>query len=162
MVQSTAHPFLAGMYSFHDAALHHLTSPQPSATVNTSTGHRKERAGIVMGMHREMATDCCIGLRQYFAALVPVFSMQSPHCLTGDPQRDLSSCIRLSFDPRDTWVNGIYENSRHATFMVDFAGMKLQLLSSHDCGKFRQTSFKDWTDLRIKLSRFIRENTRTA
>ena len=113
-----------------------------------------------MGINVEHATATCITFRRVFSESVPVFSMQSPQSLTGNHERDLSSCIRLSFDPKDSWQNDIYENSRYATFMVDWAEKKIRLLTSWQCEKFRQTSFKDPVDLAAKLSKFIAANKR--
>jgi hypothetical protein len=109
-----------------------------------------------MGVNNEQAIECCITLRRDMMCVIPVFSMESPHSLTGNHDRDLSSCIRLSFDRKDIWKNGIYENSRYATFMVDFVARKVKLLSAGVGTKFRQTSFKDATDLILKLRGFIR------
>jgi hypothetical protein len=108
------------------------------------------------------ATVLCVNFRRMFTELVPVFSMESPRSLTGNHNRDLSSCIRLSFDKKETWTNGIYENSRYATFMVDWAQRKVKLLSSHGCENFRLYTFKDAAGLAKRLSEFVRANTKTA
>ena len=49
-----------------------------------------------------------------------------------------SNFVHLSLDPKDSWINGIYHNSRYAIFSI--ADGKLELISKGlDMPKFRKS-----------------------
>jgi hypothetical protein len=50
--------------------------------------------------------------------------------------------INVSMDEKQTWSNGIFENSRHAKFMLNSDG-KLELLCKNRTAKFRAGKVKD-------------------
>lgn len=47
-----------------------------------------------------------------------------------------SIMIRLSLDARETWSNGIFENSRYMLIMIDTKDLRLEHFSGYGCGKF--------------------------
>lgn len=51
--------------------------------------------------------------------------------------------LKVSLDSRETWVNGIYENSRYAIFCVSVNTGKVEMISGHNVGKFRKCSVKN-------------------
>lgn len=54
----------------------------------------------------------------------------------------VSVSFKLSLDKRETWVNGIYENSRYSTFILHCGENKLTQLSFHGANKFRKSACK--------------------
>lgn len=50
--------------------------------------------------------------------------------------------INVSLDEKQTWNYGIFENSRHAKFMLSYTG-KLELLCKNRTAKFRAGKVKD-------------------
>lgn len=92
------------------------------------------------------------------AASMPFVQLSKPHGITGNSARDLTMHIKISYDQRSTWENGIYQNSRHAIFMVDFIDQKLMLLSGYGVGKFRRCSFKNDADCYARLRAFLEAN----
>ncbi len=62
----------------------------------------------------------------------------------------------LGFEPRDSWANGILENSKHAKFIFHFSDMTLQIVTSHKTEKMRKTKFKDPQDGLAKLDKWVK------
>ncbi len=54
----------------------------------------------------------------------------------------VSVSFSLSLDKRDTWTNGIYENSRYSNFILHCGENKLTQLSFHRVNKFRKSACK--------------------
>lgn len=51
--------------------------------------------------------------------------------------------LTISLDPRNTWENGIMENSRYARFSWDTQTSKLEMFSGgYKCAKFRKCTVK--------------------
>lgn len=63
--------------------------------------------------------------------------------------------ISISLDQRDTWVNGIFENSRYAKFMFSCDKGKLEQLGSWKVNKFRKATIKTDEDVVRKLLTWI-------
>lgn len=63
--------------------------------------------------------------------------------------------LRISLDPKTTWINGILENSRYAMFSFDYPNQKIQLFSGHGTAKFRKCSFKSNEDALKKIQLWI-------
>lgn len=63
--------------------------------------------------------------------------------------------ISISLDQRDTWINGIFENSRYAKFMFSCDTGKLEQISGHSVNKFRKATIKTDEDVVRKLLAWI-------
>jgi hypothetical protein len=63
--------------------------------------------------------------------------------------------IAISLDQRDTWINGIFENSRHSKFMFSCDTGKLEQISGHKVNKFRKATIKTDEDVARKLLAWI-------
>jgi hypothetical protein len=63
--------------------------------------------------------------------------------------------ISISLDQRDTWINGIFENSRHSKFMFSCDTGKLEQLTSWKVNKFRKATIKNDEDVVRKLLAWI-------
>ena len=50
-----------------------------------------------------------------------------------------SIIIKVGLDERDTWINGIFQNSRHAMFSIH-GDMKLEMFTCWSVPKFRKCS----------------------
>ena len=75
--------------------------------------------------------------------------------LGGDP----SVTGVLGFEPKESWTNGILENSKHAKFMFHFSDMTLQIVSSYKTEKMRKTKFKDPQDGLAKLDKWVKSQS---
>jgi hypothetical protein len=56
----------------------------------------------------------------------------------GGPQRG-SLLLTISLDAKESWPNGILENSRYAKFHINWDGA-MELISGHGMAKFRKTN----------------------
>jgi len=65
-----------------------------------------------------------------------------------------SIMIKLSMDPKDSWSNGILQNSRYAMFDYHVDG-SLELFSGHGLPKFRKTRTKSADDALAKINKFL-------
>lgn len=74
----------------------------------------------------------------------------------GGPAR-ASVGFSLSLDPRSTWSNGIFENSRHARFSIDVADGSIALIASWKVPKFRKAKFKTNADAVAKIMKWVHE-----
>lgn len=63
--------------------------------------------------------------------------------------------VSVSLDQRDTWINGIFENSRHSKFMFHCDTSKLEQLTSWKVNKFRKATIKTDDDVVRKLLAWI-------
>lgn len=69
--------------------------------------------------------------------------------------------VRLSLDSKDSWANGIFQNSRHAIFEV--RGDKLSLIAKHyELPKFRKSKVKDSEDVALKIMIWVAKSNETT
>ena len=62
--------------------------------------------------------------------------------------------INISLDNKETWQNGIYQNSRYAQFAIH-QDMKLELISRHYLlGKHRKCKVKTTQDVVAKIQKW--------
>lgn len=62
--------------------------------------------------------------------------------------------VRISLDPKDSWANGIFQNSRYAIFSV--SDSKVELISkSYELPKFRKVKIKNDEDVALKIMRWV-------
>jgi hypothetical protein len=62
--------------------------------------------------------------------------------------------IKISLDDKDTWVNGIYHNSRYSMFHLN--GGKLEQFSrNHKLPKFRKATIKSVDDVANKILNWV-------
>jgi hypothetical protein len=61
-----------------------------------------------------------------------------------------SMMLTASLDPKDTWINGILENSRYGKFHIDYNGT-MEMHSGYGVAKFRKCKIKGTQDLISKL-----------
>jgi hypothetical protein len=67
-----------------------------------------------------------------------------------------SIIISISLDPRDTWINKIYENSRHMRFHLDRDGTLEQFQREYKIKtKFRKTRARSIEDVINKINSYI-------
>lgn len=66
-----------------------------------------------------------------------------------------SLIITVSLDARETWNNGILENSRYAKFYLGTTDNKLEMISGHGGAKFRKCSVKTPEELAIKIDSWV-------
>jgi hypothetical protein len=65
-----------------------------------------------------------------------------------------SIIIKLTLDDEDTWVNGIYHNSRYSMFHLN--GGKLEQFSrNHKLPKFRKATIKSVDDVANKILNWV-------
>ena len=79
----------------------------------------------------------------------------------GGPERP-SVCITFAFDPRDTWVNNILENSKYAKVLVHFNADgtgKFSAAGSWQVTTIRQTKVKNIDDAFAKLAKWVSAQT---
>ena len=75
----------------------------------------------------------------------------------GGPSR-VSVMLAISLDPKSSWINGIYENSRYMRFHVQYDGVLEQFaLWSSSVKKFRKARFKTIDDAINKINKYIEE-----
>lgn len=102
------------------------------------------------------------------AKLIPVPYVRTSVSQIGGPHR-ASTIVTVGFDPRETWTNGIFENSRYARFDVSpgpqfspYAGKStteptIELISGHGVPKFRKARFKTPADAIAKIAKWASE-----
>lgn len=67
-----------------------------------------------------------------------------------------SVMLTVSLDPRETWVNGILENSRFARLTFNYPERSIELFSGdHRVNRFRKTRFKTPQDAVAKVEKWI-------
>lgn len=62
--------------------------------------------------------------------------------------------VRVSLDPKDKWVNGIYHNSRYSMFTIRDGKIE-QIARHYDLAKFRKSKFKGFDDAVSKLKKWF-------
>lgn len=62
--------------------------------------------------------------------------------------------LAIALEPKATWKNGIFENSRYGQFSIDYTGT-MELFSSHGTAKFRKTKVKNVDEVIKKLETWI-------
>lgn len=83
-------------------------------------------------------------------ALVHRFPFVKVNRMTLGGEERASFSISISLDPRESWANGIYQNSRYRQFMVNADG-SLYEISGYGTPRFRKTKVKEITDVVRKL-----------
>ena len=64
--------------------------------------------------------------------------------------------FNTSLDAKDTWVNGIYQNSRFAQFRWDITDKKVYIIAkSFEMPKFRKSSAKTEDEARAKVDAYL-------
>jgi hypothetical protein len=74
--------------------------------------------------------------------------------LGGDDKASI--LISISLDKKETWKNGIYQNSRYRQFHM-YDG-KIESISGYGCEKFRKASVKDANDAVDKIIKWVQKN----
>jgi hypothetical protein len=102
------------------------------------------------------------------AKSIPVPYVRTSVSQIGGPHR-ASTIVTVGFDPRETWTNGIFENSRYARFDVSpgpqfspYAGKStteptIELISGHGVPKFRKARFKTPAEAIAKIAKWASE-----
>jgi len=62
--------------------------------------------------------------------------------------------LTVSLDPKDSWKNGILQNSRYGQFSVDYTGA-VEHFSGYGLGNMRKSKAKSVTDAGRKLREFL-------
>ena len=71
-------------------------------------------------------------------------------------ERDASILLAVSLDPKESWSNGIYENSRYMRFHIQQDGVIEQIRVSHKIpSKFRKVRAKTMDDIIAKINAYI-------
>lgn len=71
-----------------------------------------------------------------------------------------SLAIRISLDEKDTWQNGIFENSRYSIFMIHQEEGKIEQLSLHyQLKKFRKCRAKSVDNVVQKITQWAQSNS---
>jgi len=66
-----------------------------------------------------------------------------------------SVMVRISLDPKSSWTNGIYQNSRYSQFQIAHDGVIEQFSYYGLSKKFRKTTFKTPDEVITKLNNYI-------
>ena len=74
-------------------------------------------------------------------------------CLASE--KDSSVFVLVCLEPRETWTNGIMENSNY--FRMSIHNDKIEHFSGWTADKFRKSKFKDSSDCFAKIEKFIRK-----
>jgi len=90
------------------------------------------------------------------AKALPVPYVTASVSQLGGPAR-ASATVKLSLDPKDSWVNGIFQNSRHALFSVDPRDMSIEMFSGSKVPKFRKARFKTPAEAIAKIAKWAKE-----
>lgn len=69
-----------------------------------------------------------------------------------------SLVVQVSFEPKSTWANGIFENSRSAKFIVHDDNRELRQLTGWRVSKLRARKLKSFEHLCEVLVKWAREN----
>ena len=71
-------------------------------------------------------------------------------------ERDASIMVAISIDPKDSWGNGIYENSRYMRFHIQPDGVIEQFRISYKIPlKFRKVRAKSLDDVIAKINAYL-------
>lgn len=70
-------------------------------------------------------------------------------------EKDTSVMILVCLEPKETWSNGIMENSNY--FRMSIHDTKIEHFSGWTADKFRKSKFKDSSDCFAKIEKFIRK-----
>lgn len=72
-------------------------------------------------------------------------------------ENNVSVLLSLSLDPKDTWVNGIFENSRYMKFHISLPNIIEMITSSYkiEGKKFRKSRAKSIDDVVKKINDHI-------
>jgi hypothetical protein len=111
-----------------------------------------------MGMHPVL--DQALELANQLKGL-PVPYVATRVLQLGGPAR-ASVGLSLSFDPKESWPNGIFENSRHAKFSVNPEDGTIEQLTGWKVNKFRKARFKSSREALQKLAAWIQTATSTV
>ena len=87
-------------------------------------------------------------------ALLPVATF-GVSTLGGDSRPSVG--VSLGFDPKASWSNGIFMNSRHAKFMLHWPDRSIEMLTKNGTDKFRKTRFKTPQEAVNKLEKWVRQ-----
>lgn len=63
--------------------------------------------------------------------------------------------MRTSLDPKEKWINGIYQNSRYSQFSISKDGVIEQPYRFYKLPNFRKTKVKSVKDLISKLNQYF-------
>lgn len=66
-----------------------------------------------------------------------------------------SVLVTISLDPKESWANGIFENSRHMRFHVNLPNVIEQFQLSKIKTKFRKTKAKNIDDVVKKIKEYV-------
>lgn len=81
--------------------------------------------------------------------------VQVKYSALGGP-RNATIMISLSLDPKESWSNGIYQNSRYMQFRVEQDGVIEQFSKSYKVPlKFRKQRAKDLNDVVAKMNAYL-------
>lgn len=80
--------------------------------------------------------------------------VKAPISKLGGDQRP-SVMLVFSLDPRESWSNGILENSRYARISFNWPERKFEHFSGYGMGSLRKSSFKDAADAVAKINKWI-------
>jgi len=72
------------------------------------------------------------------AALKATFPVSFVDRSTLGGEQNASLIVKVSLDPEDEWINGIFHNSRYAMFSV--GGGKIEMFSYSKTAKFRKSN----------------------
>lgn len=89
------------------------------------------------------AAEILSGLQEHFPAVSAQLST------LGGPQ-NASIIIILSLDKKETWINGIYQNSRFSMFSLNNGKLE-QIAKHHQLSKFRKSTIKSNDDVVSKI-----------
>ena len=64
--------------------------------------------------------------------------------------------FNTSLDAKDSWINGIYQNSRFAQFRWDPSDLKVYIIAkSHEMPKFRKAKANSEDEARAKIDAYL-------
>lgn len=89
------------------------------------------------------AAEILSGLQKHFPAVSAQLST------LGGPE-NASVMIKLSLDEKETWINGIYENSRFSMFSLNNGKLE-QFAKCSKLSKFRKSTIKSNDDVVSKI-----------
>lgn len=72
-----------------------------------------------------------------------------------------ATMVAVSLDPRESWSNGIFENSRHAKFSVNPEDGTIEQLTGWKVPKFRKARFKTPAEAVAKIAKWAKEGSET-
>jgi len=68
--------------------------------------------------------------------------------------------LRVSLDPRETWANGIFQNSRYALFSV--SADTVEWFAGYGVARFRKTKHKGTADVIAKIQKWAQASAALA